>query len=116
MKRREIATSVILSIVTCGIYGIYWFVCMVDELNAAIGDQQGTSGVTVFLLGLVTCGIYLFYWWYKAAEKVNAMRQMNGYPVDGNNSVLYLLLCIFGLSIVNYCLLQSELNRFYGEG
>lgn len=29
-----------------------------------------------------------------------------------DNSVLYLILAIFGLSIVNYCVMQSDLNKF----
>lgn len=28
IKRREIALAIILTIVTCGIYGMYWFVIM----------------------------------------------------------------------------------------
>ncbi len=32
-KKRDIVVSIILSIVTCGIYGIYWFVVMTDESN-----------------------------------------------------------------------------------
>ena len=111
MQQRNIALCVVLSIVTCGIYGIYWFVCMVDELNAAAGEENATSGIVVFLLGLITCSIYLFYWYYKAGEKVNAARPLHGMPTDSNNAILYLLLAIFGLSIVNYCLIQSELNK-----
>lgn len=29
-----------------------------------------------------------------------------------DNSVLYLILSIFGLGIVNYCLIQNDLNKF----
>lgn len=28
IQRREIVTAIILSLVTCGIYGIYWFICL----------------------------------------------------------------------------------------
>ena len=28
-----------------------------------------------------------------------------------DNSVLYIVLAVLGLSIVNYCLIQSDLNR-----
>ena len=61
---RSIVVSIILSIVTCGIYGIYWFVKLNDELNAAAGKQNATSGGVAVLLTLVTCGIYGFYWAY----------------------------------------------------
>ena len=32
-------------------------------------------------------------------------------PIN-DNSVLYLVLSIFELGLVNYCLIQSDLNRF----
>lgn len=116
IKERNIALCIVLTIVTCGIYGIYWFICMVDELNAAAGEQEATSGIVVFLLGLVTCSIYLFYWYFKAGEKVSRAKEMRAMPSDSNTGILYLLLAIFGLSIVNYCLIQSELNKFAVEG
>lgn len=112
LKQRNIALCILYSILTCGIYQIYWFVCMVDELNLAAEEEDTTSGIAVFLLGLVTCGIYLFYWYYKAGEKVNAARALRGQSADTNNSILYLILSIFGFSIINDCLIQNELNQF----
>ena len=55
--QRNIALAIVLSIVTCGIYGIYWMIKVVDELNEASNNQNGTSGGMVFLLSLVTCSI-----------------------------------------------------------
>lgn len=40
IKKRNIAVAIILSIVTCGIYGIYWFICLVNELNTASGRPR----------------------------------------------------------------------------
>lgn len=111
IPQRSIATCVILSIVTCGIYGLYWLACLVDNLNTAAQYPQDTTGGTVLLLTLVTCGIYGLYWLYKAGEKVNRIHQFNGEYTDSTTSVLYLLLGIFGFSIISYCLIQSELNK-----
>lgn len=112
LKQRNIALCIIFSFLTCGIYQIYWFVCMVDELNLSAEEEGATSGIAVFLLSLVTCGIYQIYWYYKAGEKVNAARALRGQSADTNNSILYLILSIFGLAIVNDCLIQNELNQF----
>ena len=111
IQKRNIALCVILSIVTCGIYGIYWSICMVNDLNTASGQYEDTSGGMVFLLTLVTCGIYYLYWLYKAGEKVNYIKQRNGVYTDSNTGILYLLLGIFGFSIISDCLIQSELNN-----
>ena len=111
VKNRNIALCVVLSIITCGIYGIYWLVCLVDDLNVASGRTGDTSGGMVFLLSLITCGIYGIYWMYKAGEKVAYIKQRNTGEVDSSSSVLYLILGIIGFGIVAYALIQSELNK-----
>ena len=111
VKNRNIALCVVLSIITCGIYGIYWLVCLVDDLNVASGRTDDTSGGIVFLLSLITCGIYGIYWMYKAGEKVAYIKQRNTGEVDSSSSVLYLILGIIGFGIVAYALIQSELNK-----
>lgn len=103
---RGIAMCIILSIVTCGIYSIYWMIKMNDEINILTGDTQAPSGGMVFLLSLITCGIYGFYWLYKMGDKCDRLKGING-----NSSILYLLLALFGLSIVSYCLIQDTINK-----
>ena len=113
IKNRNIAMQVILSILTCGIYGLYWFITMTDESNV-LSDEKTASGGMAILLTLVTCGIYSFYWNYKMGQKLNlAGRKYNKSISD--NSVLYLVLSLFGLTIVNYCLIQSDLNKFSND-
>lgn len=58
MRERGVAVSIILTIVTCGIYGIYWFICLTNEVEAASEDRTMASGGAAFLLTIVTCGIY----------------------------------------------------------
>ena len=70
-----------------------------------------TSGGMVFLLSIITCGIYMLYWMYKAGEKVQAAQAKRGLPYDSNSGILYLILSLFGFSIVSYCLIQNELNK-----
>lgn len=64
----------------------------------------------VLLLSIITCNIYGLYWMYKAGEKVDVARTSRGLPSQ-NNGLLYVLLSVFGLSIVSWALLQSELNQ-----
>lgn len=111
IQRRDILVSVLLTIITCGIYGIFWFINIVDDLNYASGHTEEPSGVIVFIFSIITCGIYLFYWMYKAGDKVNEMKQRNGMMADSSNGILYLLCCFLGGGIIAYCLIQSELNR-----
>lgn len=97
-----------LSIITFGIYGIYWFICLSDDANAVAGTED-MSGGTAYLLTIVTFRIYILYWAYKQGEKIETARRNHGMP-SGNQGALYLLLCLYALDIVAYALMQNELN------
>ncbi len=111
INQRNIGVSVILSIVTCGIYGLYWFIVLTDDTKNVSQDVQGASGGVALLLTLVTCGIYGYYWAYKQGERIDQAKAMRGIPTNGNSNILYLVLQIFGLGIVNYILIQDSLNK-----
>ena len=108
VQQRNIALCIILSLVTCGIYGLYWFVCLTDDTNA-VANEEGTSGVMALVLTIVTCGIYGLYWAYKCGEKLDQAKVSRGLPAS-NGGVLYLILYIFG-GIIAYALIQTELNK-----
>ena len=104
---RGIALAIVLSILTCGIYAIYWFVALTDEMNRLSPRPNDTSGGVAFLLNLITCGIYGYYWSYVMGSKQD---QMNRHP-NGSTGVLYLILSLFGLGIVVYALMQDAINK-----
>lgn len=114
MKKRDIVVAVILSLVTCGIYGIYWFVSINNDVNKLAEDNDAPSGIVAFLLSIVTCSIYFIYWNYKMGKKVYEVQLKNNVSAN-DNSILYLILSIFGLGIVNYCLIQNDLNKLIVE-
>ncbi len=106
IKNRSIPMCVILSIITFGIYGIYWFIVMTNESNSLAPNNATTSGGKAFLLSIITLGIYSIYWNYKLGAKVDEMK-----GTDSNSAVLYLIIGLVGFSIINYCLAQSEINK-----
>ena len=75
IERRNIAVCIVLTLVTCGIYGIYWIVCLTNDVNTVSGDVNGTSGGMVVLLTIVTCGIYGIYWMLKLNDEINLLRE-----------------------------------------
>lgn len=112
IKERNIALCIVLSIITCGIYGIIWFVGMTDDaVKVSNGKEYSTSGGTAFLLNLITCGIYSWYWYFKMGKSLYVAEAEKSNTAS-DNSVLYLILGLFGLGIVSYCLIQSNLNKF----
>ena len=110
IARRDLAVTIILSIVTCGIYGIYWFIMLTEDVNTLTNDHK-TSGGTAFVLTLITCGIYGIYWAYSMGKRMYEYQQSRG-EVASDNSVLYLVLELFGFGIVTYALLQDTLNKY----
>ena len=111
LEYRDIAIAIILSIVTCGIYGIFWIISLTNDANKVADRPTDTSGGMVILLTLITCGIYGIYWNYKMGQKIYEAGQRYNKSIS-DNSVLYLVLSLFGLQIVNYALMQSYLNKF----
>jgi len=110
VQPKNIATAIILSIVTCGIYGIIWFINLNDDVNTLAMDREAPSGGVAFLLTLVTCGIYSWFWMYKMGEKLDNCYVAKGFP-SGNRGILYLILAFFGLGIVSYALMQDSINK-----
>lgn len=64
ISRRSVAFAIILSLITCGLYTIYWFIVLTNEVGELSGDYTFTGGKH-FLLTLVTCGIWSFIWYIR---------------------------------------------------
>lgn len=58
LERKSIPIQIILTIFTCGFYGIYWLYCIIRDINIVSGDPNSMSPVVVILLSFVTCNIY----------------------------------------------------------
>ena len=110
IEERNIAMVIILSLITCGIYGIYWFVKMTDEAKQ-LSSSDNAGGGLAFVYTLITCGIYTIYWNYKMGKNMYEAGQKYGINIE-DNSVIYLVLSLFGLGIVSECLMQNDLNKF----
>ena len=107
IEPRNIALAIIFSIITCGIYSIYWFIKLTDESIELANEPNETSGGIAFLLTLVTCGIYGWYWAYKLGNRVD---KINNNP-SASTDVIFIILQIFGLGIVNYAIAQDAINK-----
>lgn len=114
IQQRNIATCIIFSIITCGIYGLYWLVKLNDETNILVEEQNPTSGGMVLLLMIITCNIYGLYWMYKQGEKLDTAKTAKGMP-SSNSGILYIILSFIGLGIVSYALMQNEINNLVQE-
>lgn len=107
---RSIPVCIILCILTCGLYNLYWLVVLNDDLNELSGDS-GVSGGLLILFTILTCGIYMIFWYYKSGEKVQISQENHGMRVSENLGILYILLSFFGLGIIAFALMQDSINK-----
>ena len=113
MKKRSPVLVLLFSLITCGIYYLYWYVVTTNEIEHELKHPDGSckSGGMTILFMIITCGIYTFYWWFKQGKRTAQLQQERNLVVS-DNSVIYLVLCFFGIgSIINTILLQSSLNK-----
>lgn len=97
---RDIVMYIVLSIVTCGIYGYYFIYKMAYDVNiACYGDGQETGGLVQFiLLSFVTCGIYAYYWYYCLGNRLQQNAPRYGLQFQENGTTI-LMWCIIGMVI-----------------
>ena len=110
LQSKNIVTCIILSIVTCGFYSLYWLYCLVSDINAISDDPNAMSPVLVIILSFVTCGLYFLYWVYKAGSLLDQKMIETGRTAE-SRPILYVLLAVFGLAIVTYALMQDTINK-----
>ncbi len=102
MKKRNIALMVVFTLITCGIYGLYWYCSFQNQLKKETGE--GFGGAAHFFMTFITFGIYGIYWQYVAGKRI----EMLG---GSDNAVLYLILSLFSLGWLNSFLMQNQVNQ-----
>ncbi len=95
MTKRSVAAVIIFSIITFGIYWLYWLVKTKNEMN-----RLGADIPTALLIIVPFAGIY---WMWKFAGGVQHVT--GGKQSQGTVFILMWLLNLIGVAIV-----QSELN------
>lgn len=62
LRNCNIALCIILSIVTCGLYSIYWYITVIDDVNTASWDSSSSVFLTYDIIFLYWFGnpLYLF--------------------------------------------------------
>ena len=72
IKKRGLVSLILLSIITLGIYGLYWIYSLARDVNLiCAGDGKKTSGLLKYLLlGIITFGIYDLIWIYMLGDRL----------------------------------------------
>lgn len=111
-RYKSIAEGIILTIITCGIYNLFWNWHQMEACNELTGRRE-FEPLHVLLLSLVTCGIYFVYYQYRMGGVIVELQRGKQWPPFENLPILSLLLSLFGMSIIVDAIHQHELNKFY---
>lgn len=96
IQKRDVVMVYVLTIITFGIYGIYWSVKTKDELNSLGGDIP-----TGWLLIIPIANIY---WLYKYSEAYSTKLKKD------NNGILWFIV-FWLIGIIMPAIVQSDLNK-----
>lgn len=96
MTKRSVASVVILSFVTFGIYALVWFVKTKDEMN-----KSGAGIPTAWLMIVPFASIYWMWKWAGGAEMVTRGKQSQGVS----------FIMVFLLSIIGMAIMQDAFNK-----
>ena len=103
MKKRNLLVCFLLSVITLGIYFVYWQCSFQGQLKEQTG--KGFGAVGHFFMCLFTCGIYSIYWQYAAGKRLAEQGAED-------HSILYIVLVLVGVgSAVNMFLMQNQANN-----
>ena len=57
LKKRGVFVSLLLTIITCGIYAYFWIGSLSNDISDCLGEQR--NGAMDGFLTFITCGLYL---------------------------------------------------------
>lgn len=105
---RSLLTYILLSVITCGIYGYYFIYKLAKDVNQMCSEDGDKVGglVAYILLSFVTCGFYSYYWLYKIQNRLHAAAYRYGVLVPETGTTVLMWL-IFGS-------LLCGIGSFYG--
>jgi len=106
----SIALYLVLTLVTCGVWNLYWNYVQMRECNTLLRRDE-FSWLLWLLLTLVTCGLYHLYYQYKMGAAINEIQRAYGLPFTDGLPVLSLVAAILGVGVVADCIHQHELNK-----
>ena len=115
--RREPVLFIVFSIITCGLYYLY-FIYKVSEEVAEFQGRSDYSPAVEVLLTIVTCSLWNYYWDYRMGKRLAEMSASVGLPAT-DNSFLFIALNLLGagpvagVGMINGLIQQDSLNRIW---
>ena len=99
IKKRGLVKLILLSLITLGIYDLYWTYKIAQDVNTmCAGDGKKTAGLLkLILLSLITFSIYGIVWYFKLGDRLqdNAAKYNISIKESGGTVILWMILGSF---------------------
>jgi len=105
----SIAKYVVFSIITLGIFNIYWQYRQMSFVNRIAGEEK-FSFVKWLIFTIITCGIYHIYYEYVMGRELVMLQEKYGIPKSDDLTTISVVLSVIGLTIVVDAIQQREIN------
>ncbi|QQR89284.1 MAG: DUF4234 domain-containing protein [Myxococcales bacterium] len=118
LEKREPGLVLLLSIVTCGLYLLYWYHCVYREFESLTGQTPtGQAFVLDLAFSILTCGIYGIWVDYKIAQVLLEQQERWGMKHAQDTTIITVVLdvagyvSVFFANFVSSALHQDQLNK-----
>jgi len=105
IKQRSLAKLIVLSFLTFGIYGFFfWWGYIKDMNDVCVCDRKNSPNyLAVLLLSGLTCGLYYLIWLYRQGERLKDVAPAYGleFKEGGGNVLVYQLVGSFLISLAS---------------
>jgi len=108
----NIPLYLILTILTCGIFNLYWNYRQMEICNELLNRTEFRFWIWL-LLTILTCGIYHIFYQYKMGAAIIEIQESLNMVLFDKLPIISVLVTITGFSIVVDCIHQHEINKIY---
>ncbi len=107
LKSKNILLYVFLTIITFGIFGIYWQYQIIKDVYYFANRTDNALKDAIF--ALLTVGLYGIYLWYKIGVYLDHIYQSQNNTAYKSTGLLTIL-AIFYQTFLCFCIAQSDVN------
>lgn len=100
---RSLITYILLSVVTCSIYPVYFNYKLSKDIDQITNENETLDGPIFVLLWYITCGIFGWYTLYKEADRMQKIAP--AYGLQFQQGGMFVLGWVIGGSIVGLLIL-----------
>jgi len=117
IEKRTPLSVILLTIITCGFYLVYWYYKIYQELKLYTNKTPTNNPFWLdFMINLVTCGIWGIYVDYKISKQLHEIRLQNNLKGEDSSLIVLILdsFSIFTLHllwILTSAIQQDEWNQ-----